>query len=201
MSKSLQWYFVPYGLLLLIGFGTYFQADHGSFVLWVNARRIYLLDASMPWITHLGDGVAFALVTLLFLIRRWRVGLILLAMGLMQLLLSFTLKRVVFSNSPRPKTYFADLGVSLSFIEGVKVHAYNAFPSGHTMTAFGLATFLALYWQDRRLSLLLLLLAALVGFSRIYLLQHFLIDVCVGSVIGTMLGFAVHAVSKRCKWM
>lgn len=40
-------------------------------------------------------------------------------------------------------------------------------------------------------TLLLLALAALGGYSRIYLSQHFLSDVCVGSMIGFIIPFVV----------
>ena len=39
---------------------------------------------------------------------------------------------------------------------------------------------------------LLLVLAALGGFSRIYLSQHFLMDVCVGSLIGISVPYVLY---------
>ena len=89
----------------------------------------------------------------------------------------------------------------LPLVEGVELHHSNSFPSGHTSTFFVFFTCLALLlvyrymqkgqqeaWGRRmrlHLSLIaLLVLAALGGYSRIYLSQHFLSDVCVGSIIG-----------------
>ena len=191
MTRRKDSFFLLYGLLLGLGTVTYFLGNHGDTVLWINQFHNPGTDLLFKWITHLGDGYFFALITLILLIRNWRTGLILLAMGLAQTGVSSLFKRVIFKGQPRPKTYFADFeAINLHFVEGVKVHAYNSFPSGHTLTAFALATFMALYFKDGRLSLLMLFLAVLAGFSRIYLAQHFLIDVCVGSLLGVVLGYA-----------
>lgn len=186
-------FFLGYGVLLIITTVIYFLGEHGDTVLWANQWHNPITDFLFKWITHLGDGVFFALVTLALLIRNWKTGLVLLAMGLAQTVVSFFLKRIVFKSQPRPKTYFEDFEtITLQFVEGVKIHAYNSFPSGHTLTAFALATFMVGYFKNQNLSLLFLALAVLAGFSRIYLAQHFLIDVCIGSLLGVIIGYAFH---------
>ena len=188
-------YLIGYLLLVITGLVIYFSGPHGTTVLWINTRHHPVLDFSFQWLTYLGDGITFAIAVAIFLILRWRTGLILLGLGLVQTLLSFLLKRVIFPGTPRPKTYFEDM--DLHFVAGVKVHAYNAFPSGHTMTAFALATFLVYAIRNQKSAVLLLLLATLAGFSRIYLLQHFLIDVCVGSFLGVVLGRLASELDRR----
>lgn len=190
MSLKRNPFFLFYFPLLTLATIIYFMGAHGDTVLWANRWHNPVTDTLFKWITYLGDGVFFAIVTLIMLIRNWRTGLLLLGMGLTQTVVSFFLKRVVFKSQPRPKTFFQDFeGINLHFVEGVKVHAYNSFPSGHTLTAFALATFMMLYIGNRKLSILFLLLACLAGFSRIYLAQHFLIDVCVGSFLGIIIGY------------
>ena len=104
-------------------------------------------------------------------------------------------------SSPRPIMEFEHYpNMMLPLVEGVRLHHSNSFPSGHTATYFVFTTCCALllayhYVQSaehnskRRTQLnvalvALLILAALGGYSRIYLSQHFLSDVCVGSIIG-----------------
>lgn len=182
-----------YVLMLTLSTVIYLMGEHGDTVLWANQWHNPVTDFLFKWITHLGDGVFFTFVTLALLIRNWRTGLVLLAMGLAQTVVSFFLKRIVFKSQPRPKTYFEDFeAITLHFVEGVKVHAYNSFPSGHTLTAFALATFMVCYFKNQKLSLLFLALAILAGFSRIYLAQHFLIDVCIGSLLGVIIGYTFH---------
>ena len=190
MSLKKDPFLIVYVLLLSIGTIIYFLGEHGDTVLWINRLHNPITDFLFKWITHLGDGIFFAIVIILLLIRNRRTGLIVLAMGLSQTLVVFILKRLVFTGTPRPRTYFAEFeGITLHFVEGVKVHAYNSFPSGHTLTAFALATFMALYLKNARLAILFLLIATLAGFSRIYLAQHFLIDVSVGSLLGVAIGY------------
>ncbi|MBC7654228.1 MAG: phosphatase PAP2 family protein [Oligoflexus sp.] len=70
-------------------------------------------------------------------------------------------------------------------MEGIKVHFNNSFPSGHTVTIFAVAfTLITLYKKNFLVKYLLIFMAFIVGFSRIYLSQHFPIDVIAGSLIG-----------------
>src|SRR5271155_4738795 len=61
-----------------------------------------------------------------------------------------------------------------------------SFPSGHSITAFGVAIALGMFYPE--LQVCLLLAAFLIAASRIILGMHFLSDVLAGSAIGTMLG-------------
>jgi undecaprenyl-diphosphatase len=63
-----------------------------------------------------------------------------------------------------------------------------SFPSGHSITAFAVAVPLALAYPA--LGAVLLLCAANVAASRIFLGMHFLSDVLAGSALGALLGYA-----------
>ena len=62
-----------------------------------------------------------------------------------------------------------------------------SFPSGHAITAFGVAVSLGLFYPE--LQGCLLAAAFLISGSRIILGMHFLSDVMAGSAIGALLGF------------
>jgi len=62
-----------------------------------------------------------------------------------------------------------------------------SFPSGHSITAFAVATSLALSYPA--LMAVLLFCALSVAVSRIVLGMHFLSDVLVGALLGTLLGY------------
>jgi undecaprenyl-diphosphatase len=66
-------------------------------------------------------------------------------------------------------------------------HGYS-FPSGHATTAFAAAA--AVGMLHPRLRWPLLGLAAMVGFSRVYLGVHYGLDVLAGAVLGTVVGVA-----------
>jgi membrane-associated phospholipid phosphatase len=74
----------------------------------------------------------------------------------------------------------------LNFVEGVKVNAFDSFPSGHTTSAFVLAFIVILLLKNPYMKALVFIMAVLIGFSRVYLLQHFLIDIYIGSVFGIL---------------
>lgn len=68
------------------------------------------------------------------------------------------------------------------------IPASASFPSGHSATAFATAVAVSLVYP--RLRVPLLLLAALVALSRVYLGMHYATDVVVGSALGAAIGLA-----------
>jgi undecaprenyl-diphosphatase len=62
-----------------------------------------------------------------------------------------------------------------------------SFPSGHTITAFAVASSVGVFYPGVLPGLLFC--AASVGLSRIMLGMHFLSDVLAGAVLGTALGY------------
>ncbi len=65
-----------------------------------------------------------------------------------------------------------------------------SFPSGHSITAFGIAFAVGAFYPD--LQSPLFIVALLVASSRIILGMHFLSDVIAGSAIGTGLGYVTY---------
>lgn len=59
-----------------------------------------------------------------------------------------------------------------------------SFPSSHAANSFAIAALLSIYYQ--KLSWLFILLATIVGFSRIYVGVHFPSDVIGGAVVGVI---------------
>lgn len=92
---------------------------------------------------------------------------------------------------PRPKQFFPP-GSYPYFIKGVTGIGFASFPSGHATSIFALATLLAIFTKDRNIKIACLLGGVLVGYSRLYLGQHFLGDVLTGSCIGTITAVLIH---------
>lgn len=171
--------------------------DHGDAVLFINANRTEFLDLFFKYFTYLGDGVLVAIIFPFLIVWKWRLGITFLGLGLAQLITAQGLKRFVFGNIARPTRYFEGV-VDLQLIEGISHHGSFSFPSGHTITAFALATFFAILFRENKLiSATLLPGAILVAISRVYLLQHFLRDVLAGSMIGVVLAITVYLLFER----
>lgn len=137
--------------------------------------------------TFMGDGFfAICLVAvIIYYFKKRKLGFALLYSFLISGLAVQIIKNLV--NSTGPKLYF-EAGTYLNFINGVTPGGHAGFPSGHTATAFAIATVLVLMIRKRKLQLLILLAAVLIGYSRIYLAQHFLQDIIVGALLGTVSG-------------
>ena len=111
-------------------------------------------------------------------------------------------------NAARPKLWFSIHmpDVTLPAVEGVRMHEHLSFPSGHTATFFALAFVLSIVITKRLkensavsfgVQSLLFFLAVLGGYSRIYLSQHFALDVTGGLLVGLLTTLLVWVVSIK----
>jgi membrane-associated phospholipid phosphatase len=66
----------------------------------------------------------------------------------------------------------------------VEIHTHNSFPSGHTAAAWFMFFWFALLGKSRIWGLFVAFLAVGVAYSRVYLMQHFPVDIAVGACIG-----------------
>ncbi|GAB3810050.1 hypothetical protein GCM10028819_53020 [Spirosoma humi] len=198
LFRKNRFYFLPYAFVLVV-FGVlqvvYSQAQ---LMQWVNSRNSSLADLIFPYITYVGDGAFFIAVCLLLIaLINWRVGLMAFASFALSSLVSEFLKKVVFNGSPRPLKYFEHSTFQYHLIEGLDIHSYNSFPSGHTTTAFAMFGLLAFLDQKKSRGWIWLLLGLLAGYSRVYLFQHFVEDVYAGSLVGILSSIVIYALMSR----
>ena len=178
--------------LLFFTIGLFFLLTLGKAASFVdlNAYHRSTLDTVFIWVTFLGNGVFSIVVFVIFLLqRRWSHASQVIVAFLLSALLAQILKNLF--SMPRPKQFFAP-GQYHYFIDGVTGIGFASFPSGHTTSIFALATLLAIFTKNRRAKIAFLLCGVAVGYSRIYLGQHFLGDVLMGSCIGTLTAVLVH---------
>ncbi|MEW5788188.1 MAG: phosphatase PAP2 family protein [Pseudomonadota bacterium] len=151
------------------------------------------LEAPWEWLTALGD--ALTALCIVLMLARLRPGLVLSAIlaALLSTLLINGLKDLL--DVPRPP---AVLGEAVNVVGDAL--RKGAFPSGHTATAFTLVGVLAAYVRSARLLAGLVLLATLVGFSRIAVGVHWPLDVCGGAFLGWTSGLAGVYLARRWGW-
>ena len=194
--KKISAFIFPYLVLLVAGLLYFFFKEHGDLVLWFEKHRTSGFTYFFRYWTYTGDWFFIVVVVLMVFYFRFRQGMILGLAMIVQAGIALCLKYLLFDDMPRPKTYFEGRRV-LDLIEGVKVQDFNSFPSGHTMAAFTLALFVALFLGNRKYAFWLFVGAFLTGLSRIYLGHHFLIDIIVGSLIGTLVALIIYFLFEK----
>lgn len=159
----------------------------GEFELFINQFHYPELDLFFKYITHLGDGSLLAVLLVALLFYNYYLAILTAFTITFQSIIISLFKRWIFKGLERPLAFF-DEGVALNLVDGVDVHSSNTFPSGHTATGFALFALLFIVIGNRSVifSTLLFILAFLIGFSRVYLLQHFVIDAYFGAVFGVI---------------
>ena len=83
----------------------------------------------------------------------------------------------------RPKYFFMEGFDRIDFFN--IFHKTNSFPSGHTQAAFTLALLLMIY--IRKYYFVILLVASLMGISRIFMSMHFPSDIFFGAYLGSII--------------
>ena len=146
------------------------------------------LDSLVPIITNLVDWLPY-LVVLLLLFYRAGWATYLASNLLLSTLIVQPIKHLV--HAPRPLTWFAEHmpDVSLPLVEGVRMNYWLSFPSGHTTTFFALFFTLSIILCAENikgkniLSFICFLCASFGAYTRIYLSQHFALDIFAGILI------------------
>lgn len=189
-------FFLPYLTFLFFCILALLLFDKEGLHIAINQKNHPAADVFFKYLTYLGDGRMLIAYTLILLFIKYRFVLILLLSNLLSGLLTFILKTQVFDSSLRPKKYFENI-YQLRLVPGVENYLHNSMPSGHTALAFCVFTSFALMSKNKNLGFLFLIIAALTGFSRIYLSQHFLDDVFIGSMIGVFFAIIVFYFFER----
>ena len=148
----------------------------------------HFLDTIVPIFTDLVDWLPYLCVVLLLFYRAgWATFLA--SNLLLTTLIVQPIKHILCA--PRPLTWFAENmpDVSLPLVEGVRMNYWLSFPSGHTTTFFVLFFTLSIILcaDDVKgkniLSFICFLCASFGAYTRIYLSQHFALDILAGILI------------------
>jgi len=151
----------------------------------VNTRTDDFLDTIEPYITDMGNGWAIVILAAVAVLYNYRIAFLLITTFLITSLGVQIAK--FFFDAPRPKLYFAKEINKLHFAKGVEILSHNSFPSGHTLTAFATGVLLTYLAKNKSWAFLLIFYGVMVGFSRMYLSEHFFEDVVAGSIMGVVL--------------
>lgn len=194
----------------------------GLALLYIPKGELHLLlcnhhtparDIFFKYYTQLAEWFPYVLCVALLLFSRIGDGVLATAGLTFAALTTQLFKHIV--NAPRPLTWFAANmpDVQLPIVEGVRMNYWFSFPSGHTTTFFALFFAVSIILEQHLsakqvsgttaclynglLQAALFALAALGGYSRIYLSQHFAADVLAGMCVGIIITMLCYAVLHR----
>lgn len=208
MKKILGFYLlyalflVVFGVLISINEkGTLHEMLTVDWISKCSANVVSFTDTFFKCITEVGGNIPF-IVAAVFLFVKFGDSCFLLISQLVVTVVVQPIKHIL--DLPRPKLFFAENfpDVVLHQVGGVDLHSTLSFPSGHSASAFAFLLVLSFICKRNWASVMFLLLAVLVGYSRIYLSQHFAEDVFAGSLIGvaaTTLTYWIYS-KKTYKW-
>ena len=154
-----------------------------SILNWIydNVRNDFL-DVIMPLITMIGAHGLFFIILSIFLIctKKYRkVGITMaIAISLGFIFGNLLLKPLV----GRIRPY--DITPNINML--VNALSDYSFPSGHTLSSFAVATVILCF--NKKIGIFAMIIATLIGFSRLYLYVHFPTDVLCGAILGILFG-------------
>lgn len=165
----------------------------GSILLWIQENiRSDLLTPIVKAITYLGNGGALmiaAALALMLIPKTRRLGFLCAAALMVNVVINnLILKNVIARTRP------------YEVVEGLRLiigrQSDFSFPSGHTTAGFTMASVIFSETR-RRIGIPVVILALLIGASRLYVGVHYPTDVLAGIISGTLIGAATCAVYHR----
>lgn len=176
-------YFLTTGIFLILGWTAVALGFNMPFTWFVHKFGPFSFDQFFIHFSWLAEWALIIFALSIALITDWKRGL------WMSILLGFQALTVlgikIWINAPRPIEIDAKL---IRKIPNLEFHHWQAFPSGHTAVGFFTMGLLAVCYPNKYKNkylvyMILSAMALCMGYSRMYLAQHSLIDVCAGGTI------------------
>ena len=169
---------------------------NSAFFLLVNGDLGKVADHFFEYYTYIGDGICWVICLLLFIVFKKFKEILFLVFGFVYTtIVTQSFKYIFMPDEPRPLKAIADTS-AIHTVQGVDIHLISSFPSGHTTTAFTFYLFACIIFNNKWVVYLGIIPALLVGYSRVYLAQHFPRDVA-GGIIAAILCSIVSVISYQ----
>ncbi len=197
LLKEQRAFIIPFIIMVIICSFIQIYSTKEKIFLWTNMHHSDFFDGFFKAITLLGDEMTTLVICIGMLFIRYRYAVLTFLAYAYSSVTVQILKRIF--DSPRPSKFFEGLN-PIRTIEGYPLYEWNSFPSGHSTNAFTFAVVLTVLLPHRSRHWLIIPLAVLTAFSRVYLAQHFFQDVFAGAVLGVVLTFQLIWWLQNTEW-
>ena len=164
-----------------------------SVLHWFESLHNPVLDPVMKGLTFLGNAGCFWIalaVVLLFFKRIRKIGITM----AVSLVLSLIFTNLIIKNLVnRTRPFVADPTLLQTML--VKLPSDSSFPSGHTSASVAAAV--AIFTRNKKWGIPAVVLAVLIGVSRLYLTVHFPTDVIAGLLLGIVYGIGAYFITSK----
>ena len=179
---------------MLLFVSTAFEGKEAVF-LWLNKDLGKTGDLFFSFFTYLAEGWIW--IPYFIILFGWykREASFILYNFLISTLLTQIPKYLIWPNAPRP------MGAGMEYnlihtVSGVEIHLTGSFPSGHSATAFTIYLATLYFFPNKKVLLGGAIYALLCGYSRVYLAQHFPMDVAGGIIVALLSVYLSIYISK-----
>ncbi len=166
-------------------------------LLFINGQFDPQLDVFMYHITRLPELSFVVFVVFLGIFTQRRYFLAIVTALIVCVLIIVSSKYFLFADHLRPFSWLNKNNVAFHHVPNISLHSNGSFPSGHTMAAFCALALAGFISARGFVQFLFFVLALLAGYSRVYVAQHYLVDVYAGALIGFTIAYIIFSVIER----
>ena len=144
-----------------------------------NSEKLRRFGRMFLTATYLGDGYLWAALAIGLLAFGGSVGRKYVLIGFSITAVNILVFRTIKSLTSRDRPPFSVMKLRSKMVEGY------SFPSGHATTSFGMAWVVSNCYLYTAVQVTVYLVAATIAFSRVYLREHYPLDVLGGAILGS----------------
>ena len=164
--------------------------------LWLNNMGSPNFDAFWMMMTHRGSNVVVYLIVWIFLGYKtsWKTAAYLLVFSGVLILCTDQLTNLFKVQVGRLRPCYDPEVQSLMRLVKPSCGGKYSFFSGHASNSFALALFFGGFMKSyqRILPYVLLIIAGLIAYSRVYIGVHFPLDIICGALVGSLIGWSLY---------
>jgi len=151
--------------------------------LWAISEHPWLKRLSRVFVlaTYMGDGYLWGALSLGIILFGRSIDRSYLLVGLGISIVNITIFRLFKVLFSRPRPFLVPVSLRSRFVD------VYSFPSGHTTISFGVAWVLGGFYQLAWVQVVAYLAAITIGVSRIFMKEHYPLDVICGAVLGSLI--------------